>query len=263
MASIINASSSGSGGIVQTADASGVLQLQSNGTVIVQVNSTNAKFTGGYVSFGDYGYIRTDQSNSLALQSGSSTSVGFQLRNSGNGSTPMLSMNGAGGYSLALEGATSQSGVGITFPTSQQASSDANTLDDYEEGTFTPTLSFGGSSTGITYQAQNGQYVKIGRNVYINFYLLLLNKGSATGVARVSGFPFGTATGIDFFVPLAPRGYLNSGGSPVSLYSGADGSTGFDFYYCPLTGGSNGGLTNSAFANNTEVNFNFWYKTTA
>lgn len=40
MASIINASSSGSGGIVQTADASGVLQLQSNGTVSVTVDTS-------------------------------------------------------------------------------------------------------------------------------------------------------------------------------------------------------------------------------
>jgi len=40
MASIINASSTGSGGIVQTADASGVLQLQSNGNVVVTVNAS-------------------------------------------------------------------------------------------------------------------------------------------------------------------------------------------------------------------------------
>jgi hypothetical protein len=46
MASIINASSSGSGGIVQTADASGVLQLQSNGTVALSISGANVTLSG-------------------------------------------------------------------------------------------------------------------------------------------------------------------------------------------------------------------------
>ena len=46
MASIINASSSGSGGIVQTADASGVLQLQSNGTTALTTSGANVTVAG-------------------------------------------------------------------------------------------------------------------------------------------------------------------------------------------------------------------------
>jgi len=57
----------------------------------------------------------------------------------------------------------SASGAGITFPATQSASSDANTLDDYEEGTFTPTA-IGVSTAGTTtYLAQVGSYTKIGR----------------------------------------------------------------------------------------------------
>ena len=41
--------------------------------------------------------------------------------------------------SLALQGATSVTGTGISFPATQSASSDANTLDDYEEGAWTPS----------------------------------------------------------------------------------------------------------------------------
>jgi hypothetical protein len=63
--------------------------------------------------------------------------------------------------SLALQGATSQSGTGITFPATQSASSDANTLDDYEEGSYTPTWN-GGSVSG------SAIYVKIGRLVYVD-----------------------------------------------------------------------------------------------
>lgn len=150
---------------------------------------------------------------------------------------------------------------GIAFPATQALSADANTLDDYEEGTFTPSLTFGGGSTGITYGDRRGQYVKIGQNVFVNVYILLSNKGSSTGVANINGFPFATAASIDFFAPLAPRGNLNSGGNPVSLYSGSNFSTAFDMYSCNLTGSGNNQLSSSAFANNTELNFNFWYKT--
>jgi hypothetical protein len=64
-------------------------------------------------------------------------------------------------------GATaSASGSGISFPATQSASSDANTLDDYEEGTFTPTA-IGGSTAGTTtyFGSPAGSYIKIGRQV--------------------------------------------------------------------------------------------------
>ena len=78
---------------------------------------------------------------------------------------------------------------GIKFPATQVASTDVNTLDDYEEGTYTPTISFGGGSTGVAYSVQDGNYSKIGRMVKIDFRITLTNKGSSTGVARIS-LPF-------------------------------------------------------------------------
>jgi len=62
----------------------------------------------------------------------------------------------------------SSSGAGITFPATASASSDANTLDDYEEGTWTPGFAFGGNAVGVTYTAGNsGIYTKIGRVVTV------------------------------------------------------------------------------------------------
>lgn len=78
----------------------------------------------------------------------------------------------------------------IKFPATQAASSNANTLDDYEEGTWTPVLTFGGASTGITYTTQTGAYVKVGRLVFARCRIVLSNKGSATGTAAVTGVPF-------------------------------------------------------------------------
>jgi len=92
-------------------------------------------------------------------------------------------------YGLGL-GATPSSGTGITFPATQSASSDANTLDDYEEGTWTPTVTFGGNSAGQTYNVRVGNYTKIGRQVFIQGFVEFSNKGSSTGDALITGLPF-------------------------------------------------------------------------
>lgn len=84
----------------------------------------------------------------------------------------------------------SASGAGISFPATQSASSDANTLDDYEEGSWTPTLTFAGGTTGITYSFSGGSYTKIGNQVTLTGRFALTNKGSSTGSARITGLPF-------------------------------------------------------------------------
>ncbi len=78
----------------------------------------------------------------------------------------------------------------IKFPATQNASADPNTLDDYEEGTWTMGMKFGTGTTGITYALQGGAYVKIGRLVTVTGFVALTNKGSSTGDAIVTGLPF-------------------------------------------------------------------------
>lgn len=79
----------------------------------------------------------------------------------------------------------------VKFPATQNASADVNTLDDYEEGTWTPSV--GGTAT---YTAQSGVYVKIGKVVYIqcNLVINVLGTGS-TGT--ISGLPFTSAGTLD------------------------------------------------------------------
>ena len=76
---------------------------------------------------------------------------------------------------------------GVKFGTDSAA---ANALDDYEEGTWTMGVSFGGASVGVTYANNTGTYTKIGRQVTINGALGLTNKGSSTGLAAITGLPF-------------------------------------------------------------------------
>jgi hypothetical protein len=95
---------------------------------------------------------------------------------------------------LGVGGTTpSTSGSGITFPATQSASSDANTLDDYEEGSWTPVIEgFGSSGTG-TYSSQVGRYTKIGNLVTISCYLAW-SAHTGTGGIKVAGFPFTTSS---------------------------------------------------------------------
>jgi len=78
----------------------------------------------------------------------------------------------------------------IKFPATQNASSDANTLDDYEEGTWTPSFTGDGSNPTITYNTRLGTYVKIGRIVYFSFRFYLTSKSGGSGNLFVSGLPF-------------------------------------------------------------------------
>jgi hypothetical protein len=92
---------------------------------------------------------------------------------------------------IGVGGATpAASGAGITFPSTASASSDANTLDDYEEGTFTPSITFGGGNTGLTYSSRNGRYTKIGNVVAFQVGIDIDSKGSSTGSMKVTGLPF-------------------------------------------------------------------------
>jgi hypothetical protein len=79
----------------------------------------------------------------------------------------------------------------------------ANALDDYEEGTWTMGVEFGGASVGVTYANNTGTYTKIGRQVTVNGYLSLTNKGSSTGSARITGLPFTIANGNGFYSTAA------------------------------------------------------------
>ena len=79
---------------------------------------------------------------------------------------------------------------GLTFNGDTAA---ANALDDYEEGSFTPQVKFGGNNDNQSYNYQMGRYTKIGNRVFFHLYFALTNKGTSSGSARVYGLPFSAA----------------------------------------------------------------------
>ena len=124
----------------------------------------------------------------------------------------------------------STSGAGITFPATQNASSNANTLDDYEEGTYTPVMTFGGGSVGQSVAGATGWYTKVGRLVNFHYYLQLSNKGTSTGNAVITGLPFnmdayggaslGYVFGITYTGTLAPL----VDGTSIYMYKSSSGN---------------------------------------
>ena len=154
----------------------------------------------------------------------------------------------------------SAAGAGqIQFPATQNASANANTLDDYEEGTFTPTLFFGGATVGVTYGAANGTYIKVGRFVYVRVGMLLTNKGSSTGNAEIRNLPF-SSTSQSY---SDPSGIFN-GSTFTGLTSGVvgivnNGSSNIGIRTNTTTGST--AITHSNFNNNTELYGSFCYVT--
>ena len=100
----------------------------------------------------------------------------------------------AGGFqaktTISVGDATPAStGAGITFPATQSASSDANTLDDYEEGTWTPNDQ---SGAGLSFTVNGGNYVKIGKMVYASFSIVYPTTASSAG-SMIGGLPFASS----------------------------------------------------------------------
>lgn len=82
----------------------------------------------------------------------------------------------------------------LAFPAGQNPSPDPHVLDDYEEGSWIPGLTFGGTASGIAYGALNlGRYTKIGRLCVASGTLQLTSKGASAGVAMLTGLPFASA----------------------------------------------------------------------
>jgi hypothetical protein len=189
-----------------------------NGTVGATTPSTGAFTSVRATSLVSTGTSQTAGANQLALVQSGATSIlvsygagvgsgnrgayDFYQSDSAAGNIQIpLSISSAGavsalttfaaGTTMGVGGATpSASGSGITFPATQSASTDANTLDDYEEGTWTPTVR--GGSTAGTYTPNNisAYYTKVGNQVtcWANFGFSAASGG--TGEILIQSLPF-------------------------------------------------------------------------
>lgn len=149
----------------------------------------------------------------------------------------------------------------MRFPVSQNASADANTLDDYEEGTFTPTITF--STPGdlnVVYSVRIGQYTKIGDlvNVSIRVITTTFTWSTSSSTLSISGLPFGlvslannlVAGAIGFFQGIT----LLGGDSTVGVF-GINNTTVLAFNNTNYNTGAQANVTTAAVPSGVQKDF--------
>ena len=152
--------------------------------------STRTNATQKVARFGSYNYTNAnapvgmmlannDGTNNLLLLGGGSSAfiatTQIQFYTAANNNTA----SGTERMSITSGGYLRLAGAGIQF---NGDTADANSLDDYEEGTFTPTITFS-TSGSPSYILRLGTYTKIGRQVTVN---LMVNFSDNTGAGNVT-----------------------------------------------------------------------------
>lgn len=255
-------------------NTSGTLHFEVNGgTGALTLNAdTSATFTGqinsitgvfGTKGGGSYGVLISDNDQSNVRlkftntgSGGRSYSIVGGLPGANNSSFAIYDETaGSTRFNISDTGAATFSSTvatnGVVFPATQVASSDPNSLDDYEEGTWTIGIAFGGSSVGISYFLNGGTYTKIGNMVTVNGLVSLTSKGTSVGDATITGLPFASGSGFPKYSTPSLRmstilgtgffqGFLTGSSSVINLSSISDL-------------GVTTALNNTNFANNSDI----------
>ena len=117
------------------------------------------------------------------------------------GGTDRLKVQSTSGNNVVVSDGLTLSDGNITFSGSGHgihlgvtSATAANLLDDYEEGTFTPTLTGASANpSSIAYNAQTGNYTKVGNVVHIDLILYPSSHSGGSGALRIAGLPFAAA----------------------------------------------------------------------
>jgi len=117
--------------------------------------------------------------------------------------TTVLTLPTANGTIVSANSSNIISVSGVQFPATQSASADANCLDDYEEGTWTPVLQGSSTNPTISYSTQLGRYTKIGNMVNFVLYINVSSISGGTGNAQIT-LPFSALSASTLnYVPIS------------------------------------------------------------
>jgi hypothetical protein len=218
------------------------------------LNTTGDITSSGYLRFNNYGsnvndfalYITAAGGTTMASQSA------ITLRTI---DVTRLSIASGGDVTVSTGNLViGTSGKGIDF-SATAGTGTSELLADYEEGTWTPAISIGGSTAGITYSTQAGKYTKIGRLVTVEAAIALTSKGVNTGAFVVAGMPF-TSFGNAGGGSLGTITDITYTGVPMIRYF--SGGTTFAFVSCTEAGATSS-LTDANLANNSYMQFTLTY----
>ena len=183
---------------IQTENA--FLTLNVGQTLVATINSSGILNSSGGTMIGANGSVSNTAITGLVTASQIATVANTQI--TGNITSSQITSNPTLYGNVSVTGVigvggatTSTSGSGISFPATQSASADANTLDDYEEGTWTPTVTSGTGS--ITTVVVAGWYRKVGGLVSLQFTYQITNNGTGASTVNIAGLPFTNSIGAN------------------------------------------------------------------
>ena len=207
------------------------LRITSDGKMGVGTASPNHKLTLHNSGTGTF--------DALNITSGLTNSVGLQL-GIDSASNVFFWHTANGGIKFATNNVERArvTNNGITFNGDTAAD---NALNDYEQGTWNPTMAFGGSSTGVSYSERQGIYVKIGNLVWASIVISLTSNGTGTGDVSIT-LPFTVGSnsenrGIGTLAYFAGFAGLNSN---PNIYASSGGATTCRLQHLNNGGGGNG-----------------------
>lgn len=126
----------------------------------------------------------------------------------------------------------------------------------YEEGTWTPQLTFNDNSVGISYLFQVGSYVKIGKLAVVSFTIVITKKGSSTGSAKISNLPFAAGTTSNLFSGSFAQTLFMSSNALIYLQNKM-GSGVLEL----KKHGTDGSVTDTDFTNSSQIRGTYTYIT--
>ena len=177
-----------------------------------------------------------------------------------SGDLPLANLAQASAASRLL-GRGSAAGAGdfqeVTLGAGLSMSGTVLNVADYAASTWTPVLTFGGGSTGITYTTQAGQYVRVGKFVACTGLITLSSKGSSTGNAVITGLPATIGSTIGF-TSSSKIGYsaMTAGVQEVGLQAIAASAT---CYVVKSVAGTNTITTDVDFGNTSSLVVSFFF----
>jgi len=155
---------------------------------------------------------------------------------------------------------TAPSFTGTPTVTSIDFTASSTALDFYQEGSWSPTVTLGGSSIGITYATQQGRYTRIGNVVFVSILLELLNKGSSTGTAAIANFPFTPFGFIAQNIGIFPAVNNYNYASPATILAiETSVITGTSFSVIETGRAGSAPSQSTSWTNNTRLQGNFTY----
>jgi hypothetical protein len=149
--------------------------------------------------------------------------------------------------------------AGVTLGTAAGVYAAANTLEDYEEGTWTPTIT---NSTG-SYTTQVGRYTKIGNLVYVNCNVNTAFTNTGTTAQSIAGLPFASENVASLFSvgTIFPVQGFNQGNSDIAAQVTINTTSVALYTVAPATGINYTTIVSNTFGTTVEFEFSLCYRT--